>query len=157
MSLSGQWTLSDKIYLKFSTPSSQGIFLFGILSLDTVLFFLGSILSQPVPVPGRDKIIPKKRKAHNNKKGKQRNPKKEQRSTEKEERKQKQKSKKARTRKTKRKEERTRKGKEGNPRISNLSKIESNFGNSSYVESVIVKTGILKIKDRGTKTMDPLN
>ena len=35
--------------------------------------FLGSILSQPVPVPGRDKIIPKKPKAHNNKKGKQRN------------------------------------------------------------------------------------
>ena len=36
-------------------------------------YVLGSILSQPVPVPGRDKIIPKKLKAHNNKKEKHRN------------------------------------------------------------------------------------
>ena len=39
----------------------------------------------------------------------------------------------------------------------NLSKIESNFDNSSYVESVIVKSGILKINNRGTKIMEPLN
>ena len=38
-------------------------------------YFLGSILSQPVPVPGRDKIIPKKPKAHNNKKERQQNQK----------------------------------------------------------------------------------
>ena len=53
--------------------------------------------------------------------------------------------------------ERTRTGKEGNSQISNLSKIESNFDNSSYVESVIVKSGILKINNRGTKTMEPFN
>ena len=53
--------------------------------------------------------------------------------------------------------ERSRTGKAGDSQMCNLSKFGSNFGNSSYVESVIVKSGILKINNRGTKTMEPLN
>ena len=70
------------------------------------------------------------------------------------ERRQKQKRK---NRKEEQKEKRARTGKEGNSQISNVSKIGSNFGNSSYVESVIVKSGTLKINNRGTKTMEPQN
>ena len=55
------------------------------------------------------------------------------------------------------KEERTRTGKNKNSQISNLSKIESNFGKSGYVESVIMRTGILEINNRETKTMEPLS
>ena len=109
-------------------------------------------MSQPVPVPGRDKIIPNKPKAHNNRKEKQRNEKEEKQPTEKEDR-----NRKGRTTKKEQKEKRTRTGKERDSQIFNLSKIGSNFGNSSYVESVIVKNGILKINNRGTKTMEPLN
>ena len=54
-------------------PFFEGGFLFWDSFFGTDFHVLGSILSQPVPVPGRDKIIPKKPKAHNHKKGKQRN------------------------------------------------------------------------------------
>ena len=73
-------------------PFFEGGFLFWDSFFGTDFHVLGSILSQPVPVPGRDKIIPKKPKAHNHKKGKQRNQKK--RTTTNRERRQKQKSKK---------------------------------------------------------------
>ena len=136
-------------------PSSKKRFLFWNHFFRKGFYFLGSILSQPVPVPGRDKIIPKKPKAHNNKKGKQRNQKKKKPNQQKE--KKEDRNRKARERKTLETEERTRTEKKRNPQISNLSKIESNFGNSGYVESVIVKTGILEINNRETKTMDPLN
>ena len=83
--------------------------------------FLGSILSQPVPVPGRDKIIPKKPKAHNNKKEKQRNQKEKKHNQQR--KKKEDRNRKAREMKTNQKEKRTRKGKKGNPEISKLSKI----------------------------------
>ena len=69
LSLSGLWSLSDKINLEKSKGGSeQKQIFFG----KDFFMFLGSILSQPIPVPGRDKIIPKKIKAHNNKKEKHR-------------------------------------------------------------------------------------
>ena len=66
-------------------------------------------------------------------------------------------TKKRKKNKKKQTEKRTRTGKQPRPQISKLLKIESNFGNSGYVESVIVKTGILEINNRGTKTMEPFN
>ena len=71
-------------------------------------------MSQPVPIPGRDKIIPKKPKAHNNKKGKQRNQKKKKHNQQKE--KKEDRNRKARERKTKETEERTRTGKSEIPK-----------------------------------------
>ena len=102
-------------------PFFEGGFLFWDSFFGTDFHVLGSILSQPVPVPGRDKIIPKKPKAHNNKKGKQRNQKEKKHNQQR--KKKEDRNRKARERKTNHKEKRTRKGKKGNPEISKLSKI----------------------------------
>ena len=74
-------------------------------------YFLGSILSQPVPVPGRDKIILKKSKAHGNRQEKLKKPKR--RRTTNTERRQKPKSKKNEKRQE---EKRTRTGKREIPK-----------------------------------------
>ena len=70
MSLSDHRPLSDKINLE---KSKGGLEQKRNPFFGKAFYVLGSILSQPVPVPGRDKIIPKKLKAHNNKKEKHRN------------------------------------------------------------------------------------
>ena len=70
LSLSDHRPLSDKINLEKSKgglEQKQNPF------WKKLFYVLGSILSQSVPVPGRDKIILKKLKAHNNKKEKHRN------------------------------------------------------------------------------------